>query len=262
MTIELQISAHIERVLRETAAAEGVRILYAVESGSRAWGFGSPDSDYDVRFIYAHPRDWYLQLRDPRDVIERPLDAQLVDLGGWDVRKALRLLLKSNPALYEWLCSPIVYADDAMFAPAAKPLFERHANRRAAAHHYHSIARRQWHCEIDGRERVKLKKYFYIIRPLLSLAWVARHAGPPPMALEALLEAADLDNGIRAVIEALRAKKRDTPEMGMEPRWPALDDWALSELARLDPAGLSLPETGEPGTADEADALLRAVIGG
>jgi uncharacterized protein len=152
-----QTRTHIQSVLDEAAARHGVRILYAAESGSRAWGFGSPDSDYDVRFIYAHPREWYLRLKEPRDVIERPLDDQLVDLGGWDIRKALRLLLKSNPALYEWLCSPIVYRDDGAFSPAARSLFERHASRVAVAHHYHSIARKQWASEIDGRERVKLK---------------------------------------------------------------------------------------------------------
>ena len=120
MPVSPDVRAHISSVLQEAAREHGVRILVAVESGSRAWGFGSPDSDYDVRFIYAHPPEWYLRLRDERDVIERPLDAQLVDLAGWDVRKALRLLLRSNPALYEWLCSPIVYGDDGAFAPDRK----------------------------------------------------------------------------------------------------------------------------------------------
>ena len=261
MPVSPDVRAHISSVLQEAAREHGVRILVAVESGSRAWGFGSPDSDYDVRFIYAHPPEWYLRLRDERDVIERPLDAQLVDLAGWDVRKALRLLLRSNPALYEWLCSPIVYGDDGAFAPAAKALFERHCSRNAVAHHYHSIAKGQWKTEIDGRERVKLKKYFYIVRPLLSLAWVARFAAPPPMALQALLEASDLTPAMRGVIDALRIKKRDTPELGLEPRIPELDTWALAELARLDPAGLGLPDVGQPGTEQEADRLFMTTMG-
>ena len=259
--IDPAVRAHISSVLADIARSEGARILYAAESGSRAWGFGSPDSDYDVRFVYAHPPSWYLQLNDERDVIERPLDDQFVDLGGWDVRKALRLGLKSNPVLYEWLCSPIVYADDCAFGPAARALFERHASRDRVAYHYHSIARKQWRSEIEDRERVKLKKYFYIIRPLLSLDWVARFDGPPPMALNPLIEAALLSAGTRGVIEALRIKKRDMPEMGLEPRIPALDDWALSELARLDPAGLDLPKTGQPGFEAEADALFQRAIG-
>ncbi|HEY7549300.1 MAG TPA: nucleotidyltransferase domain-containing protein, partial [Hyphomicrobiaceae bacterium] len=118
-----EIRAHIAARLAAAASEEGVRILYAAESGSRAWGFPSPDSDYDVRFLYAHARDWYVGLAEARDVIERPLDEQRVDLAGWDIRKALRLLLRSNPALYEWLVSPIVYMDDPLRVEM-KALFE------------------------------------------------------------------------------------------------------------------------------------------
>lgn len=79
-----------------------MRFLIAVESGSRAWGFPSPDSDYDIRFIHIHPRDWYLSLQPGRDVIERPI-IDNIDLNGWDLRKALGLLLKSNAVVSEWL---------------------------------------------------------------------------------------------------------------------------------------------------------------
>src|SRR5262245_8195410 len=101
--IDPAIRAAVEAKLATVADEHGVRILFSAESGSRAWGFGSPDSDYDVRFIYAHPRDWYVRLAEGRDVIEKGIDDRLIDLNGWDLRKALRLLLKSNPTLYEWL---------------------------------------------------------------------------------------------------------------------------------------------------------------
>jgi predicted nucleotidyltransferase len=166
------IRTHIAAELAATASEEGVRVLYAAESGSRAWGFPSPDSDFDVRFLYAHEPDWYVSLWERRDVIERPLDEQRVDLAGWDIRKALRLLLRSNPALYEWLVSPFVYVDGPLRAEL-KALFEAYASPRALAHHYWSIARGQWRAEIEGRSQVRLKKYFYVVRPLLSLAWVA-----------------------------------------------------------------------------------------
>src|SRR5437867_10530124 len=101
--------ASVRRKLAGIEEAHGVRVLFAVESGSRAWGFPSPDSDYDVRFVYLHPRDWYLSLVERRDVIEVPIDGDDQDISGWDFRKAMRLLLRSNPPLYEWLVSPIVY---------------------------------------------------------------------------------------------------------------------------------------------------------
>jgi predicted nucleotidyltransferase len=158
--IDPNIRRHIETVLEREGHAHSARILYAAESGSRAWGFGSPGSDFDVRFIYVHPSAFYVRLAEHRDVIERPLDPCLVDLAGWDVRKALRLALKSNPALYEWLVSPIVYADDGNLRPAMKALFEAHASPRALAWHYWSIARGQWKREVDGRGEVRQKKYF------------------------------------------------------------------------------------------------------
>src|SRR3954452_13450282 len=98
--------------LEEAEAEHGVRILYACESGSRAWGFASPDSDYGVRFIYAQPRNWYLSfdVERRRDVIEYPI-VDDIDQSGWDVRKALYLFTRNNGALLEWLHSPIVYLE-------------------------------------------------------------------------------------------------------------------------------------------------------
>ena len=256
------IRQHIDATLAAVAAEAGVRILYAAESGSRAWGFGSPDSDYDVRFVYAHPRDWYLRLAEARDVIERPLDDRLVDLAGWDVRKALRLALKSNPALYEWLVSPIVYTDDGALRPQLRALFEAHASPRALAFHYWSIARGQWQREIEGRDEVRQKKYFYVVRPLLSLAFVAATGTPPPMTIDALLAAVPMSEAPRRAFEALLARKRSTPELGAAPRDATLDAWALGELDRLAPERLGLAD--RPAAADQTaagDTLFRHLIG-
>lgn len=260
--IEPAVRAHIDTTLAAEAARHGVRILFAAESGSRAWGFGSPDSDWDVRFIYAHRRDWYLRLAEGRDVIERPLDAMLVDLAGWDLRKALRLALKSNPALYEWLVSPIVYADDGQLRPALQALFEQHASPRALAWHYWSIARGQWKREIEGRTEVRQKKYFYVVRPLLSLAFVAAHGRPPPMTVDALLAACEMPAAPREAFDALLARKRATPELGAAARSGVLDAWAEAAMERLNPDRLALSDA--PAVADrtdEADALYRQTIG-
>jgi predicted nucleotidyltransferase len=246
--------------LDAVAAEEGVRLLYAAESGSRAWGFASPDSDWDVRFIYAHPRDWYVSLWDGRDVIERGLDERLVDLAGWDIRKALRLLLKSNPVLYEWLVSPIVYVDGPLRGELAA-LFEAHASPRALAHHYWSIARGQWRSEVAGRATVKLKKYFYMVRPLLSLAWIAERHGPPPMALDTLLEEGALPPAPRRAMEVLLAEKRAAPELGARAPIAEIDAWVTEELERLHPDRLALPGEPRQDIRAEADRLYRRVIG-
>ncbi len=102
--MENKIKIQLKKIERE----HKVKILYAIESGSRVWGFASQDSDFDVRFIYVHHKDWYLSIESKRDVIEMPLEGDL-DINGWDLTKALGLFRKSNPPLYEWLQSPIVY---------------------------------------------------------------------------------------------------------------------------------------------------------
>lgn len=255
-----EVRAHIEARLAAAAREEGVRVLYAAESGSRAWGFASPDSDYDVRFVYVHPRDWYVTLAEERDVIERPLDAKLVDLAGWDVRKALRLLLKSNPALYEWLVSPIVYVDSPLRAEL-KALFEATASPRAMAHHYWSIARGQWRSHIEGRGEVRLKKYFYVVRPLLSLAWVAQRQGPPPMTIEELMAGSDLPAAPRRAMEALLKEKRTMPELGARSPIAEIDAWAVAELQRLEPSRLTWSDAPAGGMRAEADRLYRRIVG-
>src|SRR6201990_2789542 len=115
------VHQRVRDALAQVEAERHVRVLYACESGSRAWGFASRDSDYDVRFLYVHEPDWYLSVQDRRDVIEEPLSDEL-DVSGWELRKALRLLRKSNPPLLEWLKSPFVYGcDPAFFAAFREP---------------------------------------------------------------------------------------------------------------------------------------------
>ena len=148
-----------------------VRILYACESGSRAWGFASPDSDYDVRFIYVHPREHYLSVDEQRDVIELPIN-DLLDINGWELRKALRLFKKSNGPLYEWLQSPVVYDQNNEFIDDLKNLMPHYFSPRANMHHYLSMAKTVFESDLAGGE-VRLKKYFYALRPILACRWIA-----------------------------------------------------------------------------------------
>lgn len=258
-TVAPEMAAHIRVTLDRVAREEGVRILFAAESGSRAWGFASPDSDYDVRFIYAHPRDWYFSIAEARDVIERPLDSRLVDLAGWDLRKAMRLFLKSNPAFYEWLTSPIVYYDDTAFAPAARALFEQHADLNVLDHAYHSIASGQ----VSGGNAtdIKLKRYFYTIRPLLALQWTRERQTLPPMNLQRLMDGVRVPGDVRSAILDLLDRKHSTPELGKGPRIPVLDRWIGESLAAFDPASRPRTRNGASRALEDANTLFVRVAG-
>lgn len=176
-----------EIILEKLKAIEhqfDVRILYACESGSRAWVFASPDSDYDVRFVYVHKADYYLSIDDLRDVIEVPIN-DLLDINGWELRKALRLFRKSNAPIYEWLQSPIVYAADRTFVSEMKALMPTYFSPRAGTHHYISMAKGVFEGELCG-ELVKLKRYFYALRPVLAAKWIADIKSVPPMDFKSL----------------------------------------------------------------------------
>lgn len=187
VTLYHKVVAMKEIIFEKLKAIEhqfDVRIVYACESGSRAWGFASPDSDYDVRFVYVHKADYYLSIDDQRDVIEVPIN-DLLDINGWELRKALRLFRKSNAPLYEWLQSPIVYSADSNFVSEMKALMPTYFSPRAGMHHYISMAKGVFESELSG-EMVKLKRYFYALRPVLAAKWIADFKSVPPMDFKSL----------------------------------------------------------------------------
>ncbi|MBK7982506.1 MAG: nucleotidyltransferase domain-containing protein [Candidatus Competibacteraceae bacterium] len=227
---------------------DAVRILYACESGSRAWGFASPDSDYDVRFIYAHPRDWYLSVHVERrrDVIERPIE-DLLDINGWDLRKALQLMLKSNPPLFEWLYSPIVYRERAGFRQAMLALTPTYYAPLGCAWHYLQMARGNQREYLRG-DPVRLKKYLYVLRPLLAIRWLESGRGVVPMPFRALVATLLPAGEVRDAIERLLVAKQSSGELAWGPRIPALSDWIAAELERLE-AGPLLESAAKPDSA-------------
>jgi uncharacterized protein len=178
------MDSSIKLKLTEIEQENDIRILYACESGSRAWGFASPDSDYDVRFVYVHPPEYYLSIDDKTDVIELDIN-DLLDINGWDLRKALRLFRGSNAALYEWLQSPIVYQKDENFYDNIMALMPKYFSLRAGMHHYLSMTRSCFEKELQG-DTVRLKKYFYALRPILAALWIAEKNEMPPMDFESL----------------------------------------------------------------------------
>ncbi len=173
----------MERVISDRLiglkSEHNVEILFACESGSRAWGFPSPNSDYDVRFIYVHPKEYYLSIDEQRDVIELPIN-DLLDINGWELRKALRIFRKSNGPLYEWLQSPIVYQSDSIFHSEIQGLMNSYFSPRSMIHHYLSMAKNVVDNDLSGFE-VKLKKYFYALRPMLACRWITDRREVPPM---------------------------------------------------------------------------------
>jgi len=228
------MSASREQILGRLEVAEkehGVRVLYACESGSRAWGFASPDSDYDVRFVYVRDRDWYLSfdIETRRDVIEYPLVDE-IDCAGWDLRKALHLFTRTNGALLEWLHSPIVYLERGRFAGELRRLAPRAFNSLALCYHYSHMARANAR-EYLFNDKVRLKKYFYVLRPLLAIRHVEAGRGIPPVRFEALVDAM-APRELRPKIEALLALKRETPELGLGDPIPEIGEFIESELAR------------------------------
>ena len=254
-SVRRAINARLDGVVEQY----DVRILFASESGSRAWGFPSPDSDYDVRFVYAHDVDWYLSLDARRDVIELPIEDDL-DINGWDLRKAMALLLKPNPVLIEWLQSPIVYRADDFATGQLVSLAERTARHRSLLLHYLHLGQSQFRQHIDGRTRIALKRYFYVLRPALALRWLRRRpAELVPMALPQLLAGVDLPPDATAAIDDLVTRKARSRELGDGPRSAALDAVIRSEFEHAEsavPQRTPLP----PALLRDANSLFRRLI--
>jgi predicted nucleotidyltransferase len=209
-----------------------IRLLYACESGSRAWGFPSADSDYDVRFLYLHPTNWYLSVDDKRDVIEVPESDQL-DISGWDLRKALALFRKSNPPLLEWLGSPIVYLEKYGVAAALRALANEYYSPNACIYHYLHMAQGNYRQYLKG-EQVWLKKYFYVLRPILAIQWIEQDYGVAPTAFGVLLARIVPPGALKTEIEKLIELKRNGAELDSGPRIPVISDFIDAELARLE----------------------------
>jgi predicted nucleotidyltransferase len=246
----------IHSLLEEVERGHGVRVLYACESGSRAWGFASPDSDYDIRFIYAHEAEWYVTIEPGRDVIEETSGD--FDVSGWDLRKALFLLRSSNPLLHEWLGSPIVYRQSQPFTEQVRKLATETWSEKSSFGHYLSMARTNYRGYLQG-ETVRTKKYLYVLRPLLACRWLEERHAPPPVPFAELLGSLSLDSELEQAIEKLLARKAAGSEMGEEPADPVLARFIGEELARLE--SLPMPAGAVPSAAP-FDRLLQDTVAG
>ena len=256
--IQTEVRAEIMRRLARTEQEEGVRIVLAIESGSRAWGFASPDSDFDVRFIYVHKPDWYLaiDLEEQRDVIEYPITDD-IDLNGWDVRKALRLFWRSNPTFIEWIQSPIVYIEAGGFAQGARRVLSSLHSSERGIHHYRSMAKTNYRGYLRAAA-VPLKKYFYVLRPLLAVRWIERYDTAPPIEFSKLLHLIEDQAKLLADIHALLQKKSATLELGLSEPVGSINAFVEAELDRLETA--APPRAAEPISVTQLNELFHATL--
>ena len=252
------IRAEIDRRLAKVQQDEAVQILLAVESGSRAWGFPSPNSDFDVRFIYCRPEHWYysVDVEEKRDVLEYGITDE-IDLNGWDLRKALRLLVRSNPTVVEWLQSPIQYLAQGRLRKAALELLGKVYAPASGIHHYRSMAKTNYRGYLKG-ELVPLKKYFYVMRPLLAIRWIEQHSAAPPIEFQKLLVGLQDRSDLLSDVSVLLEKKKVSAEMDVAAPLPRLNQYIESELNRLE--GFSKEGVASSHHMDAASALFRSLV--
>lgn len=251
----MEIRTQIETALAELEEQEDIRIVYACESGSRAWGFESRDSDYDVRFLYLHPARRYLGISQVRDVVERALSSNL-DISGWDLRKALQLLRKSNPPLLEWLQSPIVYRQIPSVVSRIHALVPQYYSPAACHYHYLHMATKNYREYLRG-EQVWIKKYFYVLRPVLACLWIERGLGLVPIEFSKLVNGVVDSTEVRQAIQALLRRKRAGEELSRGPRDPIISDFLDKEISRL--SAVAAPPS-KPTTVQALDQLFIASL--
>ncbi len=245
----------IKSKLEEIEKRENIKILHSVESGSRAWGFASPDSDYDVRFIYVRPKEFYLRLDKTRDVIEWQLDDTL-DINGWDISKALSLLYKSNPTLFEWNSSPIVYKTTKEWETIAT-IINKYFVAKSGLYHYLSTAKSNY-CEYLKGETVRFKKYFYVLRPLLACKWIIAEGTPPPMLFSELMDKY-LDEAIKPDVLNLLDLKMNNPEITEGKRFDKVNEYLDKSILEMEEQIKSLPSTYEQ-TWNELNNVFLSII--
>lgn len=215
--------------LNQIEVDNNFKIIHAVESGSRAWGFASKNSDYDVRFIYVRPLEYYLQLQKFDDVFNGELN-DTFDINGWDIQKVLRLTYKSNPTIFEWSQSPIVYKTSPLFNELKSIIFT-YFSSKSGLYHYLSTAKSNYREYLKG-ETVRLKKYLYVVRPLLACRWILNRQTPPPMLFSELVDT-QLPEYMKPHIEKLLSLKMQSNELDTCPKITPINDWIESEFIFL-----------------------------
>lgn len=226
------IQHQIVEKLRLVEAEHQVKIPLAVESGSRAWGFASPDSDYDCRFVYVRPKDFYLSVFDQKDTVDYQPDA-VFDLSGWDLKKFIQHLVKSNAVMLEWLQSNVIYKKDAAVAERLWELGKVFFNPVAVSWHYLSMAKNKLE-DVCSSEKSKIKRYFYILRPLACVRFIRERGEVPYMEYRQNLEAINVPDDIREEIARLLELKEQAKEAQLITRNRLLTDYFAREMSEAE----------------------------
>lgn len=253
--------ARVDAILDRVAAEHGVHLPLAVESGSRAWGFPSPDSDYDCRFVYVRATAQHLTPWPRRDVIEFPPDGDM-DANGWDLAKAIRLLLKGNAVIVEWLTSPVVYRGQGWFRDAFLDFARQVAVREAIGRHYLHLGERQRRVYFGDGTDIPGKKIFYALRPAAALRWLRRHPDQAiaPMHFPTLMADCDPPPALRAEVEDLLARKAVTRELGSAPLSPTVAAFIDAEFDAARAVFETTPIRQPPETLAAAERFYRGVV--
>ena len=235
-----------ETILSELEKIEqqyGVRILHAVESGGRAWGFAYPNNDYAVRFIYVRPVADYLQPEEFRNVIECKLCKQykVLYIVGWDLQIAMTQFWRGNAILFEWCYSPVVYKTTSEWDKIRETANE-YFSERTAVYHYYGMAQSAYLSLT--RDKVHYKKYFYALRPLLAVMWIEQKHEIPPVLFDDLLKL-ELDSELRVAINDLIEKKKTTREWDYNPHIPVILDFIEDALSRQKSVSNAIPKNGK-----------------
>lgn len=252
---EGNIKELIQIKIKEVEEKNNIKVLHAIESGSRAWGFASPDSDYDVRFIYVRPMEFYLKLEETKDFLDWELN-EVLDINGWDLTKALQLFHRSNATLFEWANSPVVYKTTDEWKKIydiAKDYFLL----KPSMYHYYGTAKKNYQ-EYLTDTMVKYKKYFYVLRPILAYKWIQEKKCPPPVLFQELMDAV-LENEMRAVVEKLLALKTQMTEAEKAPVIPEINSWIRQNLSQMEQE-LSKMEMETKGDWDSLNQLFIKIL--
>ena len=249
-----------EEIIKELIRLEhqhNIKILYAVESGSRAWGFASTDSDWDVRYIYIHNLDWYLNIDNKKDSQEEILPND-IDLAGWELKKALRLFRKSNPPMLEWLKSPIVYLQQFSTAEQLIKLSKEYFSSKSCIHHYLHMAEGNFK-EFLQKDIVRAKKYFYVLRPVLACDWIKQTKTMAPMEFDKLVDSQVTDQNVKIEIQNLLRRKITGEELKEEAKNQILNDFLQQKIEFYNDYVKTIEQHYQPDT-ERLNQLFRLTI--